>query len=71
LVLLDLMMPGVDELQCRAEQKRDATLAVTPAVVMTARGATERAGMAADAILSEPFDVLKGMDTIERSCRRA
>ncbi|WP_437534911.1 hypothetical protein WME79_11910 [Sorangium sp. So ce726] len=37
---------------------------------MTARGATERAGMDADAILSDPFGVLKWMDTIERSYRR-
>ncbi|WP_437592307.1 response regulator [Sorangium sp. So ce1000] len=48
LIFLDLMMPGVDGFQCRAEQKRDLTLAVTPTVVMTARGATERAGLDAD-----------------------
>ncbi|WP_437281554.1 response regulator transcription factor [Sorangium sp. So ce375] len=70
LVLLDLMMPVMDGFQFRAEQKRDPTLAATPTVVMTARGATERAGIDADAILSKPFDVLKLMDTIERSCRR-
>ncbi|WP_437592809.1 response regulator [Sorangium sp. So ce1000] len=70
LVLLDLMMPVMDGFQFRAEQKRDPTLAATPTVVMTARGATERSGIDADAILSKPFDVLKLMDTIERSCRR-
>lgn len=53
----------------RAEAR--PTLAATHFVEIIARGATERAGMDADAILSEPFGVLKGMDTIERSCRRA
>ncbi|WP_438042985.1 hypothetical protein [Sorangium sp. So ce128] len=67
--MLELMMPGVYGFQC-AEQKRAPTLAAALTVVMTARGATERAGMDADAILSEPFDVLKLMDTVERSCRR-
>jgi hypothetical protein len=38
---------------------------------MTAHGATERAGIDASAILSEVFDVLKRMGTIERSCQRA
>ena len=70
LVLLDLMMPVMDGFQFRAEQKRDPALAATPIVVMTARGATERAGIDAEAILSMPFDLPKLMDTIERSCRR-
>ncbi|WP_437602429.1 response regulator [Sorangium sp. So ce590] len=71
LVLLDLMMPVMDGFQFRAEQKSDPMLASMPIVVMTARGGTERAGIDADAVISKPFDVLKLMDTIERSCRRA
>lgn len=70
LVLLDLMMPVMDGFQFRAEQKSDPMLASMPIVVMTARGGTERAGIDADAVISKPFDVLKLMDTIERSCRR-
>ncbi|WP_437818121.1 response regulator [Sorangium sp. So ce1078] len=70
LVLLDLMMPVMDGFQFRAEQKSDPMLAAMPIVVMTARGGTERAGIDADAVISKPFDVLKLMDTIERSCRR-
>ncbi|AGP35850.1 hypothetical protein BE04_43460 [Sorangium cellulosum] len=70
LVLLDLMMPVMDGFQFRAEQKRDPMLASMPIVVMTARGGTDRAGIDADAVISKPFDVLKLMDTIERSCRR-
>ncbi len=70
LVLLDLMMPVMDGFQFRAEQKSDPMLASMPIVVMTARGGTDRAGIDADAVISKPFDVLKLMDTIERSCRR-
>ncbi|WP_437940914.1 response regulator [Sorangium sp. So ce341] len=70
LVLLDLMMPVMDGFQFRAEQKRDPMLASMPIVVMTARGGTDRAAIDADAVISKPFDVLKLMDTIERSCRR-
>ncbi|WP_437692134.1 response regulator [Sorangium sp. So ce176] len=70
LVLLDLMMPVMDGFQFRAEQKRDPALASMPIVVMTARGGTDRAGIDADAIISKPFDLLKLMDTIERTCRR-
>ncbi|WP_437290506.1 response regulator [Sorangium sp. So ce406] len=70
LVLLDLMMPVMDGFQFRAEQKRDPALASMPIVVMTARGGTDRAAIDADAIISKPFDLLKLMDIIERSCRR-
>ncbi|WP_433935832.1 response regulator [Sorangium cellulosum] len=70
LVLLDLMMPVMDGFQFRAEQKRDPALASMPIVVMTARGGTDRAAIDADAIISKPFDLLKLMDAIERSCRR-
>ncbi|KYF60520.1 hypothetical protein BE11_45785 [Sorangium cellulosum] len=70
LVLLDLMMPVMDGFQFRAEQKRDPALASMPIVVMSARGGTDRAAIDADAIISKPFDLLKLMDIIERSCRR-
>src|SRR3569832_407091 len=44
LILLDLMMPGMDGVEFRAEQQRDAQLSGIPVVVVTASGnARERA----------------------------
>jgi CheY-like chemotaxis protein len=52
-ILLDLMMPGVDGWDFRAEQKRDAALAQIPVVVMSAAGKL----LDADYALRKPLDV--------------
>jgi CheY-like chemotaxis protein len=52
-ILLDLMMPGVDGWDFRAEQKRDAALAQIPVIVMSAAGKL----LDADYALRKPIDV--------------
>jgi CheY-like chemotaxis protein len=52
-ILLDLMMPGVDGWDFRAEQKRDAALAQIPVIVISAAGKL----LDADYALRKPIDV--------------
>jgi CheY-like chemotaxis protein len=52
-ILLDLMMPGVDGWDFRAEQKRDAALAQIPVIVMSAAGKL----LDADYALRKPIDI--------------
>ncbi|MCB1916316.1 MAG: response regulator [Rhodocyclaceae bacterium] len=70
LMLLDVMMPGeLDGFQVCERVKRDARLATTRVVMLTARGqqtdleAGTRAG--ADAYLTKPFSPLELIDTVE------
>src|SRR4051794_12223718 len=62
-ILLDLMMPGMDGYQFRAEQQRDARLCDIPVLLMTAGGDIESkaAAMGARGYLRKPF---KDIDTL-------
>src|ERR1700730_13259466 len=53
-IILDLAMPEMDGWQFRAEQKKDATLAEIPVIVVTA---FTQAEIDADAILQKPLDI--------------
>ena len=56
LILLDLMMPVMDGLQFRREQRRDPLLAEIPVVVLTAAGKVARRELAAeDVVVAKPI----------------
>lgn len=69
LILLDMMMPGRSGLDVLAELRRDAELARTPVVMLTARtqvadrDAAEAAG--ADRYLGKPFSPLQLISVVE------
>jgi CheY-like chemotaxis protein len=67
LVLLDLMMPGMDGLQFRAEQVRDPTLASIPVVMISAGGdvAAKAAAVGLEGLL-KPIDLDALLATLER-----
>lgn len=52
-ILLDLMMPGVDGWDFRAEQKRDAALAAIPVIAISAAGKL----LDAEFSLRKPIDI--------------
>ena len=54
-VLLDLMMPGMNGWEFRAEQKRDPELADIPVVGLSAL--EPRAGIDAEGFIRKPFEV--------------
>jgi len=68
LILLDLMMPGMDGVEFRAEQQRDAQLSGIPVIVVTASGnARERArAMQVDGMIQKPIALDALLETIER-----
>jgi CheY-like chemotaxis protein len=70
LILLDLMMPGMNGWQFRAEQMRDAALASIPTIVMTGfPAAVENASsLGAAACLKKPIDLDELLDTVARFC---
>jgi two-component system response regulator MprA len=72
LILLDLMMPEMDGVRFRLEQKKDPRLSVIPVVVLSAlrnvRGTVAAAHLDAVEYLEKPvdFDVLLG--SVVRHC---
>jgi CheY-like chemotaxis protein len=70
LILLDLMMPGMNGWQFRAEQLQDATISTIPVVVMTGfPAAAENAiSLGASACLKKPIDLDDLLDTVARFC---
>jgi DNA-binding response OmpR family regulator len=54
-ILLDLMMPGMDGWGFRAEQKRDASIAAIPVVVVSALA--DRRDIDASAFVPKPCDL--------------
>jgi CheY-like chemotaxis protein len=70
LILLDLMMPGMNGWQFRAEQLQDATISSIPVVVMTGfPAAAENAkSLGASACLKKPIDLDDLLDTVARYC---
>ncbi len=70
LILLDLMMPGMNGWQFRAEQLRDATLASVPTIVMTGFPAAveDASSLGAAACLKKPIDLDDLLDAVGRYC---
>jgi CheY-like chemotaxis protein len=56
LILLDLMMPGMDGWQFRAEQKKNPALASIPVVVLTASRNLDKFPIDAAAVLFKPLE---------------
>jgi CheY-like chemotaxis protein len=73
LIVIDMMMPGKTGLEVVAELRRDADLANTPVIVLTARAqatdrdAAERAGV--DRYLAKPFSPSALADTVQELIR--
>ena len=70
LILLDLMMPGMNGWQFRAEQLRDPSLADIPVVVMTGAGAKveNMAALGSCEVLLKPVNLDTLFDSIKRYC---
>jgi CheY-like chemotaxis protein len=70
LILLDLMMPGMNGWQFRAEQMRDAALASVPTIVMTGfpAAAENASSLGAAACLKKPIDLDDLLDAVGRFC---
>jgi CheY-like chemotaxis protein len=63
LILLDLMMPGMNGWQFRAEQLKDPVLARIPVVVMSASDGAE---IVAEARVEKPFGIAALLDAVAR-----
>lgn len=70
LVLLDLMMPTMDGFQFRQEQRRDASIAAIPVVVMTASGAFNPDAFDVEHIVAKPIDLERLLDALDRTGRK-
>jgi CheY-like chemotaxis protein len=70
LILLDLMMPGVDGVAFRREQRWDPERGQIPVVVLTAlRPDPERlSALAPAAYLTKPFELRELIEVVERLC---
>jgi CheY-like chemotaxis protein len=70
LILLDLMMPGMNGWQFRAEQMRDEVLASIPTIVMTGfpAAAEDASSLGAAACLKKPIELDELLDTVARFC---
>jgi CheY-like chemotaxis protein len=64
LILLDMMLPGMDGLQFRQEQRRDPDLAAIPVVVVSALDASECPAAAAH--VRKPFAPQELLEAIRR-----
>jgi CheY-like chemotaxis protein len=71
-ILLDLMMPVMDGMSFRAEQRRRELALEVPIVVLSAAREARLTAMAlgATATLAKPFDLAELLDTVERAVRR-
>jgi CheY-like chemotaxis protein len=70
-ILLDLTMPVMDGWTFRRRQRSDPRLAAIPTVVISANlphDARAMGALAADAILSKPFDLERLVATLDRLC---
>jgi CheY-like chemotaxis protein len=69
-ILLDLMMPGMNGFEFRAELEADPALAEIPVVIITGAGvlADEKAGTLNAEVLRKPFDLKALLKTVKRFC---
>ncbi len=70
LILLDLMMPIMDGWQFRAEQLKDAALALIPVIVLSGSidVRKESAALGAAGYATKPFKLDALLSTIRRTC---
>jgi CheY-like chemotaxis protein len=73
LILLDLMMPGMNGFEFRAELEADPTFAKIPVIIITGAGVLvdERAGSLRAEVLRKPFDLKALLSTVKRFCGNA
>jgi CheY-like chemotaxis protein len=70
LILLDLMMPGMNGFEFRAELEADPTYAKIPVIIITGAGVLvdEKAGALRAEVLRKPFDLKALLSTVKRFC---
>jgi CheY-like chemotaxis protein len=70
LILLDLMMPGMNGFEFRAELESDPVLANIPIIIITGAGVLvdEKAGSLRAEVLRKPFDLKALLTTVKRFC---
>ena len=68
LIVLDLMLPRMNALQFRAEQRRDPVLAAVPIVCLSgmSHAQTVALELGTDDCLSKPVDFVRLLETIRR-----
>jgi CheY-like chemotaxis protein len=71
LILLDLMMPGVDGVQFRAQQQQDPALAPIPVVLLSGGGTVAKKAeeMGVEGFLAKPPELRQVLAEVERHCR--
>lgn len=71
LILLDLMMPVLDGIQFRAEQKKNPNIAGIPVVLMTADAHFEskKSLIEAKHYLRKPLDIENLLEVIKQHCQ--
>ena len=70
LILLDLMMPGMNGFELRAELDADPAFSAIPVVIITGAGVLvdERDGTLRAEVLRKPFDLKALLTTVKRFC---
>ena len=73
LILLDLMMPGMNGFEFRAELEADPVFAKIPVIIITGAGVLvdEKAGSLRAEVLRKPFDLKALLTTVKRFCSNA
>jgi CheY-like chemotaxis protein len=70
LILLDLMMPGMNGFEFRAELEADPSFAHIPVIIITGAGVLvdEKANTLRAEVLRKPFDLKALLSTVKRFC---
>jgi adenylate cyclase len=73
LILLDLMLPRMNALQFRAEQRRDKTICDVPVICLSgaSHAATVALELGTEDCLSKPIDLDALLRTVRRHCAAA
>lgn len=67
-ILLDLMMPGMNGFEFRAEQLLDPELADIPVVVLTGAGQATRTAALGTEVLRKPMELAPLLSVVGRFC---
>lgn len=67
-ILLDLMMPGMNGFEFRAEQLLDPELAEIPVVVLTGAGQATRTATLGTEVLRKPMELEPLLSVVSRFC---